>query len=146
MKRTRSSLQRVSSAPPVLERLLRQKLTEIELLPGMRAARLGSETARLKPSGSQPVATDNGRTPESWRLEWEECATNAERLDVLRRIDKQLSQQRGGSQLSARRGTREWKLAIARDTRASALVAIDHGISPSRVRQLRGELISGKLC
>jgi hypothetical protein len=142
----RDFLDRSSPCPPFLARLLAQKLTALELLPGMSAARIGSETARLKSVSTAPTGEGYMRTPESWRLEWEECETNRQRLSILRKLDRIVQEGKGVSELADRRGTREWKLRIARDTRTSALVAIDHGISPSRVRQLRMDLISGKLC
>lgn len=129
---------RPSAAHPLLERLLRQKCTELELLPGIRAARIGSETARLKQGSSEPTGS-GGRTPESYRLEFEECSTDAERLNVLGKLQRHINAARGGSLLAERRGTPEWKRAIATDTRASAVVAVEYGISASRVRQLRME-------
>lgn len=139
------AMQRACASPPILTRLLAQKCTELELLPGIRAARIASETARLKPSGSEPVG-DRRMLPAHWRARYDRCTTNGERLDVLRQLDQYIAAHRGGTRLEQRRGTVQWKIAVATDERASAIVALDYGISASRVRQLRMELVAGKLC
>jgi hypothetical protein len=139
------AMQRTCPCPPVLARLVAQKLTELELLPGIAAARIASETARLKSRGSDPTG-DRRKLPAQWRAEFDRCTTNGQRLKVIVRLDRAIAQERGGTRLDQRHGTVQWKIAVATDERASALVAVDYGISASRVRQLRMELVAGTLC
>lgn len=139
-----SSLDAKRSAAPILRRLLLQKCTLISLLPGIRAARIGSETARLKPGSTAPTGTQI-KLPAEWHEEFEACDTDRERLGVLKRMDRVIAEHSRGTRLEQRRGTREWKLRIATDTRASAIVGLEYDISASRVRQLRMDYVAGRL-
>jgi hypothetical protein len=132
-----------TASTPLLDASFVQKATKIELAAGISASSIGSETARLKPEGNPPTGERRWTTAVQWRERWTECVCHAERFDVLRAMDKQL-----GVQVVDRsrvRGTVEWKLRLAKDKRASAVVAATEDISASRVRQFRMDLAAGRL-
>lgn len=134
-----------TESTPFLRRLAASRIAQLALIPGIRAARISSEISASKPGSSPPTGQPYGPTPAERRDQFNACTTHRQRIAVIQQIDKQIAQARGGSTLAQRRGTMEWKLAIARDTRVSALVALDYGISASRVRQIRSEAILGAL-
>lgn len=130
-----------SDCTPALAHLAGSGINQLAVLPGIRAARISSEISRSKPGSSPPTGVVTGPSPAERRDQFNACTTHRERLEVIQQIYKQIAQARGGTELQQRRGTIEWKLAIARDERVSALVALDYGISASRVRQIRSEMI-----
>lgn len=134
-----------SECTPHLARLAASGINQLALLPGIRAARISSEISSSKPGSSPPTGHVFGPTPAERRDQFNRALTHRQRLEVIQQINRQIAQARGGTELSERRGTVEWKLAIATDDRTSALVAVDYGISASRVRQLRSEMIRGEL-
>ena len=138
-----SQLHDASPTPAVLEELFRAKATQVEIASSTPAARIASETARLKPEGSEPRLEKGWIGASEWKHRWRECENNHSRLEVLKKMDEQL-----GVKVVDRkkvRNTLEWKLALASDKRASAIVAKEAGVSPSRVRQLRMDLVAGRL-
>lgn len=132
-----------SDSTPILDALFLQKAVKIEIASATPAAGISSETARLKPEGSPPRMDRQWIGAPEWRERWAECANHHSRLQVLKKMDRQL----GVSVVDRRkvRGTLEWKLGLATDRRASAVVAAGAGISPSRVRQLRMDYVEGRL-
>lgn len=136
----REKLQRPSPAPSLLDQMMRQVCLELETVSDVRSARLGSESSRLKP-GSSPPAGSGTRLAEVMRKRYEKQRNNWDRLLTIRAAQRMLEGIRGKEtkrRLSQVRGTKQWKRAIANDTRASAVVANERGISASYVRKLRG--------
>ena len=129
-------LQKPSVASPLLNNLMRDVLCKLELISEVRAARLESETARLK-SGSVPPQGSGLRVAEVMVSRYDNCESNWERLLVVKQAQRIYRESREGQNPARRRGTREWRDAIANDTRASALVGRDYGISASYVRKIR---------
>lgn len=132
----KAKLQRPSPAPPLLNQMMRQVLQELELISQVRAARMGSETARLKSEGSKPSG-QAVRMAESFQERYAGCNNNWDRLMVIRAAQR-ARKGAGRAQEAQRRGTKSWKRAIANDTRTSAEVANERGISAGHVRKLRG--------
>lgn len=132
----KEKLQRPSPAPPLLTQMMRQVLHELELVSQVRSARVGSESARLKPGSSKPGGSSQ-REAERLRTRYHECTNNWDRLLTIR-AGQRILKASGRAQESKRRGTKSWKRAIANDTRTSAEVANERGISPGHVRKLRG--------
>jgi hypothetical protein len=129
-------LQQPTPSPRLLEKILEHVIHQLELVSQVRAARIGSETAHLKPGSSPPPGRPT-RTREMLMEQYQQATNNWERLEVIKYAQRLLSAARDPRDLSLRRGTRQWKEAIANDTRTSAIVARDFGISPSYVRKLR---------
>lgn len=96
-------------------------------------------TSSGKPGSKQPVGPRNKELDEL-RTAYREADCNWERLKVIQKTQQALERLRGRPNPARRRGTHAWKVAIANDARASALVGVDFGVSPSYVRKLRGEL------
>lgn len=135
---------RIPSEPThALNASFAQKRTRIEIAAGISAARIGSEISRLKPSTSVPRGLRGWVSGPEWQERWDACINHLERLRILAEMDEQLGIQHVDR--SQVRGTLEWKLRIAKDTRASAVVAAEEGIGASRVRQLRMDYVAGKL-
>jgi len=132
-----------SDATPALRASFAQKRTKIEIAACIPAARISSEISRLKPSSSPPANLAGWIGVTEWDERWESCYNHAERLNVLSQMDEQLGIQHVDR--SEVRGTLEWKLRLAKDPRASAIVGSEAGVSPSRVRQLRMDYVAGKL-
>ena len=129
-------LQKPSVASPLLNHLMRDVVCKLEMISEVRAARLESETARLK-SGSVPPQGSGLRVAEIMVNKYDLCESNWERMMVVRRAQQIYRESREGQSPARRRGTREWREAITNDTRASALVGRDYGISASYVRKIR---------
>jgi hypothetical protein len=134
----KGKLKESSASAPVLEQLLRTALSSIELASPVRAATLDKETARLKP-GSTPPPGKPEHLIRTLRDEYEECAHHLCRLEVIKKAQGIARTLRGNSDPARRRGTPQWRAAIAKDSRASALVAVDYDISASYVRKIRME-------
>ena len=135
---------RIPSDPtPILNASFAQKRTAVEIAAGISAARISSEISRSKPVSSPPRKMKGWVGGVEWQERWNACINHLERLRTLAEMDEQLGIQ--AQDRSRVRGTLEWKLRIAKDTRASAVVSVDEGISASRVRQLRMDYVSGKL-
>lgn len=128
-----------SEAPELLNALMRQACAEIELVSQTSAARIGGESARSKPGGNPPKGSTNKGLDEI-RSAYRKAESNWDRLKAIQRAQRLRDTLRGKPKLERRRGTHAWKLSIANDTRASALVGADFGVSASYVRKLRGEL------
>lgn len=134
-----AKLKQRTPAPEVLNAFMRQTCAEIELVSQTSAARIGGESARTKPGGNPPRGSTNKELDEL-RSAYRGAESNWDRLKVIQKAQGLRDRLRGRPRLERRRGTPAWKLAIANDTRASALVGDDFGVSASYVRKLRGEL------
>ena len=117
-----------------------ETLIKIELVSTVRAARIERETARLKPEGNPPTGETNAMMVDLLER-FKACRTEWSRLQVIKDAQDVLAQLRKGGFWDKKRGSDEWKQAIAMDTRASAIVAVEYGISASYVRRIRSEAL-----
>lgn len=138
------ALKKPSLPPPLLDRALKDVLVKLRMLSSVRAARLGSETARLKPGSSPPRGS--GKDVSAWlHRRYKAADNNYDRLLVIKEAQAVLREGLYSVERAHIRGTLEWKLALARDPRISVEVAVAWGVSSSYVRQLRADLRDGKL-
>lgn len=134
-----AKLKKPSPAPEILNRLMRHACAQLEMISQVDAANLDGESAHIKPGSSTPRGSVNKGLDEL-RRRYRNAVCNWDRLKVIGDAQKALRAARGAPEPAKRRGTSAWKQAIANDTRASALVGADFGVSASYVRKLRGEL------
>ena len=137
------ALRMPSNPTPALSASFAQKRILIAIAAGISAARISSEISRSKPVSSAPRKMKGWVGEIEWQERWDACINHLERLRTLAEMDEQLGIQ--AQDRSQVRGTIEWKVRIAKDTRASAVVAVEEGTSASRVRQLRMDYVAGRL-
>lgn len=121
-----------------------QALSSIELLSSVKAASVSADIAHLKPSSSIPTGT-GADLAALLRAKFNRCDSDYSRLLVLKDAQQIVSTTRYAPDKAYRRGTLEWKLAIAQDERISVEVACAYGVSSSYVRALRSDLHNGRL-
>jgi len=113
---------------------------ELELLSTVGAARIGSESSRIKSVGNAPTGETNAYI-DDLRTRYVEARCNWDRLQVLGDAQHALELATGNRARTYRDGrrrrSRAWKQAVANDTRSSSLVAKDFGCSAVYVRKLR---------
>jgi hypothetical protein len=135
-------LKQPSPSPVILEKLLMLAIGRLELVSQVRAATLEKETARIKPGSSAPPGRPD-HTRERLLKAYGDCDDNWERIKIVKEAQRLARVAILPGDLRKRRGTKEWRKAIATDARASATVGLDFGVSASYVRKLRGEALRG---
>lgn len=128
----------------MLDRAIAQVCNSLATVSYVRAVRLNSETARLKP-GSSPPEGEGKELAHFFRELYSAAKCNWDRMLVIKDAQTALRQVRYSPEKALVRGTREWKVAVATDQRISVEVACTWGVSSSYVRQLRAQLRDGKL-
>lgn len=120
--------------------LMRRVCAELELLSTVGAARVGSETSRIKSVGNAPTGETNVYIDEL-RERYVGAKDNWTRLQVIGDAEHALALARANKARTYRDGRRRrsvaWKTAVANDTRSSKQVAKDFGCSAGYVRILR---------
>lgn len=134
-----AKLKEPSEAPEILNRMMRLACVRYELISQVRAANLNSESAKIKPGSSSPRGS-NHKALSELRRRYAEADCNWDRLKIIGEAQTLSEAARGRPNPARRRGTSAWKRAIANDTRASAIVGEDFGVSASYVRKLRTQL------
>lgn len=129
-----------SEPPAVLTSLMRRLCAELELLSTVGAARIGSESARVKSVGNAPTGETNAYI-DDLRSRYVDARCNWDRLRAIGDAQHALELATGNRARTYRDGrkrrSRAWKQAVANDTRSSSLVAKDFGCSAVYVRKLR---------
>lgn len=129
-----------SEPPTVLTTLMRRVCAELELLSTVGAARVGSESSRVKSVGNAPTGETNAYI-DDLRTRYMQARSNWERLHVVADAEHALQLATGNRARTyvdgRRRRSTAWKTAVANDTRSSSLVAKDFGCSAVYVRKLR---------
>lgn len=129
-----------TDAPAVLTSLMRKVCAELELLSTVGAARIGSESSRVKSVGNAPTGETNAYI-DTLRERYMDAKDNWTRLQAIGDAQHALELATGNRARTyidgRRRRSVAWKTAVANDTRSSKVVARDFGCSDVYVRKLR---------
>jgi hypothetical protein len=126
-------------APPVLVKLMRMALMPLMFMQVNKAARIeGSEIAHLKPESGPPRPVED--LVSEWAREFRRAKTNTERLLVIKETQELVTSLKFApvvEGIGLRRGTLDFKIAVARDARSARVVAQVYDLTPAQVRAWR---------
>lgn len=107
----------------------------------------GDGSAHLKPGAKPPTGADRDEVAdvERIRLSFGSALTNRQRLRALKELQEIVLAAKYGPAPARVRGTLDWKIAVASDTRSSFVVARAYDVSSSYVRKLRKAKREGRL-